>query len=68
MSEQIDWRERKSTVLSDLYDGDRHLIIGSFPGRAHRAEVRIPHPLPGVAYADGIVSNPPVAAAMDGEQ
>lgn len=26
MSGNIDWRERTSTVLSDLYDGDFHLL------------------------------------------
>lgn len=59
---KLDWRARESTVLSDLYDGDRHLILGdglpTVAGRRHRQAVRkdttIPHPLLGVRYADGV--------------
>jgi hypothetical protein len=58
----IDWRERSTTVLSDLYDGDRHLIMGDglptvLGGRERQAVRRdhiIPHPLIGVRYADGV--------------
>jgi hypothetical protein len=54
----IDWRERGSQVLSDFHDGDRHLIVGD--GQAgvcdSRGDVLIPHPLPGVRYADGVAS------------
>jgi hypothetical protein len=50
----IDWRERTSTVLSDLYDGDRHLILGTETGgQVVRSDRTIPHPLLGVRYADG---------------
>ncbi len=59
LRDTIDWRERDSVVLSDLYDGDRRLILANAIGptrqrlSAMHAEVRVPHPLSGVAYADG---------------
>lgn len=63
-SGRIDWRERTSTTLTDLYDGDRHLLVSNLDVSAgigrdayrepQRRDVRIPHPLPGVRYADGI--------------
>lgn len=87
---RVDWRERDSTTLSDLYDGDYHLLTkdeGNLAGCAYyrgvgscdtgqpcstalepicvtgepmhgwrplREGVMIPHPLPGVRYADGV--------------
>lgn len=59
--DKIDWRDRESTVLADLYDGDRHLIMeyvfdscgDMLPPIVLREDVTIPHPLPGVRYADG---------------
>lgn len=58
MTERIDWRERDSTVLADLYDGDWALLNAyvreSGSRRLLRNAVLIPHPLPGVRYSDGV--------------
>lgn len=45
------WSEREGTTLSDIYDPD---LRSTEPGvRALAATVMVPHPLVGVAYADG---------------
>ncbi len=49
------WIDRTgTTTLSDLYDGD---LRTNSPTVAHLAtRVMIPHPLPGVTYADGLAT------------
>lgn len=58
MAGRIDWRERDGTTLADLYDGDWALLNAyvreSRSKRLLRDAVPIPHPLPGVRYADGV--------------
>ena len=41
------------TQLSDLYDGDKYAT--NFVVRILRREVKAPHPLHGVDYADGVI-------------
>ena len=46
------WKEREGTTLSDLYDPDLRSTEPQIATRA--AQYRVPHPLTGVAYADGV--------------